>query len=241
MEGVRVINPGIGYVDALTEATVVSRGKNCVLNPRIRKLTVDSRIKNGNYDVSSAEDGLALRSIGYTPTIADSFNDVESKHSPIIGWAYDGNPIYGPFGFTNPSELGPNVKILTSGYSLDASNVVDRPSTNEFAEGYFVDDWSFTGNGDLDIHNGRFCKTNEFPNGVYAYFASVTRSTQSNVLEPSFPYYIGKTYRSPYISDNSSLNQKFDFNNSKLSRNTFPYKVGDQNADNDFIIESNET
>ena len=66
-------------------------------------------------------------------------------------------------GFTNPSELGPNVKILTSGYSLDASNVVDRPSTNEFAEGYFVDDWSFTGNGDLDIHNGRFCKTNEFP------------------------------------------------------------------------------
>ena len=239
--GVRVINPGIGYVDALTEVTVVSRGKNCVLNPRIRKLTVDSRIKNGNYDVSSAEDGLALRSIGYTPTIADSFDDVESRHSPIIGWAYDGNPIYGPFGFTNPSELGPNVKILTSGYSLDASNVVDRPSTNEFAEGYFVDDWSFTGNGDLDIHNGRFCKTNEFPNGVYAYFASVTRSTQSNVLEPSFPYYIGKTYRSPYIKDNSSLNQKFDFNNSKLSRNTFPYKVGDQNADNDFIIESNET
>ena len=49
------------------------------------------------------------------------------------------------------------------------------------------------------------------------------------------------SYRSPYISDNSSLNQKFDFNNSKLSRNTFPYKVGDQNADNDFIIESNET
>ena len=97
MVGVRVINPGIGYVDALTEVTVVSRGKNCVLNPRIRKLTVDSRIKNGNYDVSSAEDGLALRSIGYTPTIADSFNDVESKHSPIIGWAYDGNPIYGPF------------------------------------------------------------------------------------------------------------------------------------------------
>ena len=42
------------------------------------------------------------------------------------------------------------------------------------------------------------------------------------------------------IQENISLDQSFDFNNSGLSRNTFPYKVNDQFADNDFLIESNE-
>ena len=25
-------------------------------------------------------------------------------HSPILGWAYDGNPIYGSFGYDNPYQ-----------------------------------------------------------------------------------------------------------------------------------------
>merc|ERR1712093_609313 len=89
-------------------------------------------------------------------------------------------------------------------------------------------------------HNGRFCKTDEFPNGIYAYFASLQPSQQSNILTPSFPYFIGKTFRSPFISTNTTLTQEFDFNSSNLARNTFPYKVGDALADNDFIVESNE-
>ena len=105
---------------------------------------------------------------------------------------------------------------------------------------YFTDDWYYDGSGTLDEHNGRFCKTNEFPNGVYAYFASVAPSQQTTDLEPSFPYFIGKTYRSPYISSNTTLTQEFNFNSSNLARNTFPYKVGDALADNDFIVESNE-
>ena len=36
------------------------------------------------------------------------------------------------------------------------------------------------------------------------------------------------------------MNQSFDFNNSKLVRNTFPYKLSDSFGNNDFIIESNE-
>ena len=30
----------------------------------------------------------------------------------------------------------------------------------------------------LDIHNGRFGKTPEFPNGIYAYFATVGLGTK---------------------------------------------------------------
>ena len=36
------------------------------------------------------------------------------------------------------------------------------------------------------------------------------------------------------------MNQEFDFGNSDLLRNTFPYKVSDPFADNDFLIETNE-
>ena len=235
-----VVNSGIGYTSTGVEVDVVPRGKNAILNPRVRKLTVDSRFKDGDYELGSIDGGLAMRSLGYSPTIQNQFNEDETKHSPIIGWAYDGNPIYGPFAYTDPGQLGPNVGIITSGYKLNTANVFDRPSEQLFKPGYFIDDWNFDGSGDLDIHNGRFCKTNEFPNGIYAYFATVEEDSQSSQLVPAFPYYIGKTFKSPFISENSSLNQEFDFNNSKLIRNTLPYKVGDKFSDNDFIIESNE-
>ena len=28
------------------------------------------------------------------------------EHSPIIGWAFDGNPIYGPYGYSDPTDQG---------------------------------------------------------------------------------------------------------------------------------------
>ena len=44
--------------------------------------------------------------------------EVDSKyHSPIIGFAYDGNPIYGPFGYDKPS--GGPVRRMISGYQFN--------------------------------------------------------------------------------------------------------------------------
>ena len=94
---------------------------------------------------------------------------------------------------------------------------------------FFVEDYTYTNYKDLDENNGRFGKTPEFPNGVYAYFAT-----------EDFPYFIGNTYRSNTLSENLTLNQSFDFNNSDLLRNTLPYKISDNYADNDFIIETSE-
>ena len=45
--------------------------------------------------------------------------------------------------------------------------------------------------GDLDRHNGRFTKTVDFPNGVYAYFATINSNGN-----PQFPYFVGTQYRS---------------------------------------------
>ena len=42
-----------------------------------------------------------------------------------------------------------------------------------YSEGFFVEDYTYSDDkGDLDEHNGRFCKTPEYPNGVYAYFCT---------------------------------------------------------------------
>jgi hypothetical protein len=47
-------------------------------------------------------------------------------------------------------------------------------------------------------------------------------------------------YRSKIIEGNKLLDQDFDFNSSRLSRNTFPYKVNDPYAGSEFLLESNE-
>jgi hypothetical protein len=166
--------------------------------------------------------------------LRSSFNDDGTHISGIIGWAYDGNPIYGPYGYSNPEDTNTSPNLLSSGYVLNIDNIVDRPTG--FAGGFFVEDYNYTNSGDLDENNGRFAKTEDFPNGIYAYFATL----QSTTLKPQFPYFIGNTYRSNILDENYTLDQSFDFNTSNLLRNTFPYKVSDNYADNDFIIETNE-
>ena len=186
----------------------------------------------GNELLLNSENNLKYGICGYNQKYRDSFGEVDTQASKIIGWAYDGNPIYGPFGPEDPQNSSSTVRRLTSGYTLDASNVIDRPSTTDFVEGFFVEDYKFTNNGDLDRNNGRFSKTLEFPNGIYAYFATI------DGVKPQFPYFVGDSYRSLLLEQN--INQSFDFINSNLIRNTFPYRVSDENTDNDFIIETNE-
>ena len=110
--------------------------------------------------------------------------------------------------------------------------MLNRPS---LTSGLFVEDYVFTNNGDLDEYNGRFEITDASPNGVYAYHATV----DSTGL-PQFPYFIGDKYRSKVENDNFDIDQRFDFQNSSLRRNTFPYNVSENDAGNDFITEANE-
>ena len=98
-----------------------------------------------------------------------------------------------------------------------------------FENGFFIEDYKFSNSGDLDVHNGRYTKTPDFPNGVYAYFAGIT--TVGRVAK--YPYFIGDSYRSKLIPQ--LIDQSFDFNSSDLIRNTLPYKSEDLTADNDFV------
>jgi hypothetical protein len=230
---VEITNPGIGYSTS-TNILVKASGINALLNVDVRELTVNYNQKFGNELLLGEVDNLQYTVSGYFSTLRNSFNDNGSKHSDIIGWAYDGNPIYGSYGYEDGQNSSSAPKLLKSGYNLNPSNITDRP--NGFYNGFFVEDYEYANSGDLDEYNGRFAKTKDFPNGVYAYFSTLENQT----LNPSFPYFIGNKYRSNYIIDNSNINQSFDFNNSSLVRNTFPYKISDKYATNDFIVESNE-
>ena len=125
-------------------------------------------------------------------------------HSPILGFAYDGNPIYGPFSHENPFDVNSPIVRMTSSYSL-VGNRQDGPATTKYPLGSFVNDYVYTHkSGSLDENNGRFCITPDFPEGTYAYFITI----DSNQV-PQFPYVIGdKFYSLPVDSNyNSNVNQ----------------------------------
>ena len=246
-----VLNGGIGYSEENTYITVKSRGSGALADIRVRSLTLNDAKRYATYSkertpkifsaLSKSTDGnhITYGIYGYSSDLALNYFDDGNSHSPIIGWAYDGCPIYGPFGYSDPNNVQSGVRIINPSYKIDIANIFDRPSS--FAPGYFIEDYVYTDSGDLDYHNGRFCKTPDFPNGVYAYFCGVTTSTTSNSLEPKYPYFVGKSFKHHFISENSYLDQSFDFNNSSLIRNTYPYKLNDRYADYDFLVEPYES
>lgn len=93
----------------------------------------------------------------------------DSRHSPQIGWAADGFPIYARVGFSDPKNPASPVKVLKSSWRLKAGDRPDGPGGKH--DGAFVQDHEYVaGSGDLDECNGRFGVTPEFPKGTYAYF-----------------------------------------------------------------------
>ena len=74
--------------------------------------------------------------------------------------------------------------------------VLDVESSNQlrpggYSAGFFSQDYIYkpTQNTDLDEFNGRFCQTDEFPNGTYAYFAPITNAGQI-----AYPYITNAHY-----------------------------------------------
>lgn len=136
---------------------------------------------------------------------ADGLYAVDStQHSPLIGFAYDGFPIYGAYGHKNADGTGGIVRIKSS-YKLrnitvrthwaDGTDVNDGPAVSTtYPLGYFREDYEYIPTSAstpdyLDEHNGRFCITPEYPNGIYCYFATVDQNWNS-----AYPYIVGPTF-----------------------------------------------
>ncbi|MFT4778690.1 MAG: hypothetical protein ACJAU0_002060 [Flavobacteriales bacterium] len=126
----------------------------------------------------------------------------ENVHSPLIGFAYDGFPIYGAYANANADGTG-DITRMKSGYQLrnitvrtewsDGTDVDDGPEVDAtYILGYFREDYEFIANAAddyLDEHNGRFCITPEYPDGTYAYFCTVDENWNS-----AYPYAVGPTF-----------------------------------------------
>ena len=235
VQDVIIINGGISYGETTTTARVVEPGKDAIILPRIRDLTINlaSRfgfeiLLNNNYRIAS-----------YDRTIReDVYSDFGNIHSPIIGWANDGNPIYGGFGLSDAEDFNSGFRALKTGYDLNPDAIYGRPSVLNYPPGFFIDDFQFTDNGDLDEYNGRYCRTPEFPNGVYAYFAGISTDTQSLARDPQFPYFIGDSFRDSPLDESTNVDQSFDLTGKKIYRNTFPYYVGSPVAGSEFMVQS---
>jgi len=136
--------------------------------------------------------------------VADGLYVIDStQHSPLLGFAYDGFPIYGAYAYLDTNGTGPLVRMKSS-YQLrniavrthyaDGSDVIDGPavSTN-YPLGRYREDYEYIAHPNdpdyLDEHNGRFCVTPEYPNGIYCYFTTVDANWNS-----AYPYVVGPTF-----------------------------------------------
>lgn len=136
---------------------------------------------------------------------ADGLYTIDStQHSPLIGFAYDGFPIYGAYAYKNADGTGGIVRMKSS-YQLRSittrttyaggSSVTPGPPVNTtYPLGYFREDYEYIPTSAstpdyLDEHNGRFCITPEYPAGIYCYFATVDANWNS-----AYPYAVGPTF-----------------------------------------------
>jgi YHYH protein/Secretion system C-terminal sorting domain len=127
-----------------------------------------------------------------------------SQHSPLLGFAYDGFPIYGAYSYTNTNGTGAIARMKSS-YQLRTNTTrTNGPAINQvvgtqtFFNGYFREDYEYVAHPAdptyLDVHNGRVCNTPEYPvslypNGIYCYFATVDANHNS-----AYPYVVGPTF-----------------------------------------------
>ena len=126
-----------------------------------------------------------------------------AEHSPLLGFTYDGFPVYGAYAYANTDGTGGIVR-MKSGYQLrnittrtvwaDGTDVLDGPAVSTtYPLGYFREDYEYVAHPSdpsyLDEHNGRFCITPEYPQGTYCYFATVDANHNS-----AYPYLVGPTY-----------------------------------------------
>ena len=229
--GVTVENRGIGYATGTTTIRLESIGELATFKANVFEWTrnLESELDglldpsrgyvfagyNTQYggEYAHLSDPKQLRYVlgdnVFRDPASGNLKELETglKHSPIIGWAYDGNPIYGPYGYIDAADQSSGIKRVVSSYRIkpvllyDADtnpNPVraDGPVLATYPAGSFIEDYEYVfQQGDLDQYNGRYCKTPDYPEGTYAYFVAIDASEAGL---PVFPYVCGpQLYSTP--------------------------------------------
>ena len=224
---ITVTNGGIGYTSGTTTVDIVYPGSGARFQVELPILTknlaasadelgdplfispkqADSNngisMKGANFGIYGGEYGYLYNPKKMRFLLGDNVSDDTyaelnpTRHSPIIGWSFDGHPIYGPYAYTDRENKNPynELKQMISSYRIRANRdtLVGDDLANTDKMGTYIEDYEYIeGLGDLDQYNGRFCVTPEYPLGVYAYFCTLDGSTGN----PKFPYFVGPNFYS---------------------------------------------
>ena len=135
-----IVYPGSGAIfqTRLTElsvneaATGNELGSNTFVSPKTTDIFGGASFQGENYLIYGGEYGYLYNPKQIRFLLKDSIgldtNDTLQElpptvHSPIIGWAYDGHPIYGPYGYEDPENTAPfnEYKRIRSSYRVKTS------------------------------------------------------------------------------------------------------------------------
>ena len=168
---VKIVNPGIDYNPLTTYIKPVPIGSGAEVSATVEFYQFnryaeiinerDFTFDRGNgflYESNTMEAGADRTTYGYicSPTqLRRTLNDNGDTHSPILGYAFDGNPIYGPYGYQNGVDDMDGIRRMESGYILrqDRSQIIpsgggrntgsNPPSIVDYPMGSFVEDYYF--------------------------------------------------------------------------------------------------
>lgn len=219
--GVVKIDEGRNYTQENVVVSVVPAGSGASASVEIKKWFKNRFNESTNIDANS---GIVVdkkfklnNTLGKTYAVVanpkklryslgDNINAIlnespSGEHSKIIGFAYDGNPIYGPYAYEDPSDPQSSVVRMISGYQLNATRE-NGPTISQYPLGSFDEDYTWVPNVNsgktyLDKNNGRFCVTPDYPDGVYAYFVTIDALGDS-----VYPYVLGQNYYSIPVDSN---------------------------------------
>ncbi|MDA0715596.1 MAG: YHYH protein [archaeon] len=120
-----------------------------------------------------AEEGGTMYDYDMSTPDVVAQNTNNSSHSAVIGVGFDGYPVYGFWGYD------------------ESMNIVEMKSSYKLKDGQTgyngIDDYEYVqGLGHLDVCNGHFGPTPEFPDGIYHYHSTMVNGAG----EMGFPYFL---------------------------------------------------
>jgi len=158
-----------------------------------------------------------------------------SSHSPLLGYAADGFPIYYKYLYTDKTDPNGGISAYQSSHQLKSGS---RPgdgvtAPNGTYNGNYVEDYEYVAAlSELDECGGRFGKTPEFPEGTYYYVLTdnwpfIPRCLKGKNVDNSFkigPNCPSSTASQDCSTTTLSLN---DFTKLEVEMNVYPNPTSD--------------
>lgn len=95
-------------------------------------------------------------------------------HMILLGYAADGFPMYGLYGYSVAEDTHSQLKLLTTSFQLKTGSRPEGAPPGHY-DGTFDEDYAYVASsGDLDQCNGRQGVTPEYPKGTYYYVITNT-------------------------------------------------------------------